>query len=291
MAQVVDEHYRKYQTSPFRAEHAKTLLQQLLSAMHHVHAHCSLIHRDVKLSNLLYKEEGSKGCLLKLCDFGLSRTYSNDYYYHSVRSDASQHNNNQQQQQHRHDVRLLTPNVVSLWYRAPELLLGAGSSYTQAIDMWAVGCVFAELVLGRPLLNGTTELQQVEQIFDVVGVPTVPSSIATTATVNVPTTAENNNNNNNNTTTISISHIHFNLMDLPWIRDGKVQVPRKSRRRILTLLGDVLTPAAMKILTQLLHLNHVQRWTAHQALTMTTYFTTELPRATEASKMPRFSIV
>jgi serine/threonine protein kinase len=200
MAQLVDEHYQKYQTSPFRApEHVKTLLQQLLSAMDHVHAHCSLIHRDVKLSNLLYQQQqdddskkkqggGGGSCLLKLCDFGLARTYSNDYYYQSVRrSDAAageveSNSNNNQRHHHLLDaVRLLTPNVVSLWYRAPELLLGAGSSYTQAIDMWAVGCVFAELVLGRPLLNGTTELQQVEQIFDVVGVP--PSKTTTSGRI------------------------------------------------------------------------------------------------------------
>jgi serine/threonine protein kinase len=292
MAQLVDEHYHKYQASPFRPEQIKTLLQQLLSAMDHVHAHCSLIHRDVKLSNLLYNEScihGGGGCCLKLCDFGLARTYSSDYYYHSlaIGNATNDSNNNHHPQPSSRPLRLLTPNVVSLWYRAPELLLGAGSSYTQAIDMWAVGCVFAEFVLGRPLLNGKTELQQVEQIFDVIGVPpatTAAAAVSTTSSVFTKATPRMAATNG-----AQLSQ-HFNLMDLPLIRNGKVQVPRKSRRRLLTLLGDVLSPAGMKIMTQLLHLNHVQRWTALEALTLTTYFTTELPQATRAAKMPRFSV-
>jgi serine/threonine protein kinase len=82
LAQLIDAYYPKHRKSPFQQSHVKTLLQQLLSALEFVHSHY-LLHRDVKLSNLLYSPDGQ----LKLADFGLSR----------------------------HSGRRLTPNVVSLW--------------------------------------------------------------------------------------------------------------------------------------------------------------------------------
>jgi cyclin-dependent kinase 12/13 len=82
---------------------------------------------------------------LKVADFGLAR---------SVRGDQ-----------------LFTNKVVTLWYRAPELLLGA-TSYDASIDMWSVGCVFAELYIGHPIFQGKTELEQIAKIFDICGTPT-----------------------------------------------------------------------------------------------------------------------
>jgi cell division cycle 2-like protein len=64
----------------------------------------------------------------------------------------------------------MTDGVVTLWYRAPEILLGA-SEYTRSIDIWSVGCVFAELLLGRALFNGETEIDQLSQIFRLLGTP------------------------------------------------------------------------------------------------------------------------
>jgi hypothetical protein len=116
LAQLIDAYYPKHRKSPFQQSHVKTLLQQLLSALEFVHSHY-LLHRDVKLSNLLYTSDGQ----LKLADFGLSR----------------------------HSGGRLTPNVVSLWYRAPELILMKDNGgYTSTIDLWAVGCVFGELLQG-----------------------------------------------------------------------------------------------------------------------------------------------
>lgn len=66
----------------------------------------------------------------------------------------------------------MTPKVVTLWYRAPELLLGC-SSYTPAIDVWAIGCVFAELLLNKPLFPGEDDLNQLDHIFSLLGTPTV----------------------------------------------------------------------------------------------------------------------
>lgn len=64
----------------------------------------------------------------------------------------------------------MTPHVVTLWYRAPELLLGS-SSHTTSIDMWAVGCILGELLGHKPLLPGTTEISQLEMIIDLLGTP------------------------------------------------------------------------------------------------------------------------
>lgn len=139
VAQILDRYYPKYKASPFDGAQVKVLMKQLLSALEFCHQH-SLLHRDMKPSNLLYDGSGT----LKLADFGLSRHVSNR----------------------------LTPNVVSLWYRAPELLLQQGhSSYGFAIDLWAVGCVFGELLQGFPLLDGSNETEQVEKLSACLGQP------------------------------------------------------------------------------------------------------------------------
>jgi len=87
------------------------------------------MHRDIKGSNLLVNNEG----ILKVADFGLANFCSTS---------------------HRQP---LTSRVVTLWYRPPELLLGA-TDYGPSVDLWSVGCVFAEVLLGKPLLRGRTEV-------------------------------------------------------------------------------------------------------------------------------------
>lgn len=62
----------------------------------------------------------------------------------------------------------MTPNVVTLWYRGPELLFGA-TVHTTAIDMWAAGCILGELLLHKPLLPGKSEIEQIERIIDLLG--------------------------------------------------------------------------------------------------------------------------
>lgn len=128
---------------PFKEGEVKTLVTQLLSALAHIHLN-GIFHRDVKLSNLLYNNKGH----LKLCDFGLARN-----------SQISSHGDP------------LTPNVTTLWYRAPEILLGS-TMYTTSVDLWAVGCVGVELALGKPLASGKNELDQLLQLFSVLGAPT-----------------------------------------------------------------------------------------------------------------------
>ncbi|CAE7203969.1 Cdk10 [Symbiodinium sp. CCMP2456] len=125
---------------PFSEAEVKCLTLQLLKAVECLHA-AFVIHRDIKLSNLLLNNRG----VLKLADFGLAREFT--------------------------DVQKpVTLNVVTLWYRAPELLLGA-QSYTMAVDMWSVGCNFGELLLKRPLLPGKFEEHQLQLTCALLGTP------------------------------------------------------------------------------------------------------------------------
>jgi len=84
--------------------------------------------------------------ILKLADFGLARSYSYDHTVH------------------------LTNRVITLWYRPPELLLGS-TKYGPAVDMWSVGCIFAELLYGKPILPGKNEPEQLTKIFELCGTP------------------------------------------------------------------------------------------------------------------------
>ena len=124
---------------PYSASETKSLVQQLLRGVAHLHKSW-LIHRDLKPANLLLTDGG----VLKICDFGLARPAPGEG--------------------HR------TPGVTTLWYRAPEVLL-ADPEYTTAIDMWSVGCIIAELVMRKPLLQGSCEMEQVRLICNLLGPP------------------------------------------------------------------------------------------------------------------------
>ncbi|PFH61808.1 hypothetical protein XA68_16236 [Ophiocordyceps unilateralis] len=126
---------------PFLSSEIKRLLLQLIQGVAYLHDHW-ILHRDLKTSNLLLNNRGQ----LKIADFGMAR-YVGDP-----------------------PPRRLTQLVVTLWYRAPELLLGA-RSYGPAVDMWSVGCIFAELVAREPLLQGANEMDQTAKIFLLCGLP------------------------------------------------------------------------------------------------------------------------
>ncbi|XP_047071027.1 cyclin-dependent kinase G-2-like isoform X1 [Lolium rigidum] len=125
---------------PYTQSEVKCLVLQLLEGVKYLHDNW-VLHRDLKTSNLLLNNRGE----LKICDFGLSRQYGSP-------------------------LKPYTQLVVTLWYRAPELLLGA-KEYSTAIDMWSVGCIMAELLAKEPLFNGKTEFEQLDKIFRTLGTP------------------------------------------------------------------------------------------------------------------------
>lgn len=127
--------------TPFLASEIKTIMLQLLSATSCCHSNW-IIHRDLKTSNILMNNRGQ----IKLADFGLARMYGEP------------------------SIGNMTQLVVTLWYRSPELLLGA-QDYDTAIDLWSIGCIFAELILRDPIFPGKGEIDQLHQIFSLLGKP------------------------------------------------------------------------------------------------------------------------
>ncbi|KAB2609161.1 cyclin-dependent kinase G-2-like [Pyrus ussuriensis x Pyrus communis] len=132
---------------PFSVGEVKYLMKQLLEGVGSLHDNW-ILHRDLKTSNILLNKEGE----LKICDFGLSRQYGSP-------------------------LKPYTPLVVTLWYRAPEILLGA-KQYSTAIDMWSVACIMAELLAKAPLFSGKDEIEQLDKIFKTLGTPDEKSGLS-----------------------------------------------------------------------------------------------------------------
>ncbi|CAD5214243.1 unnamed protein product [Bursaphelenchus okinawaensis] len=121
--------------------HITLFMYQLLRGLKYLHS-ANIIHRDLKPSNLLI----NSNCHLKICDFGLSRLWDE-----KVREPMS-------------------IEVITMYYRPPEILMG-NCHYTKAVDMWSAGCIWAELLLRRPLFQGATEEEQIERMFQFLGPP------------------------------------------------------------------------------------------------------------------------
>lgn len=125
----------------FTVPQIKCYMKQLLEGLAYCHAQ-KVLHRDIKGSNLLISNDGQ----LKLADFGLARAYDHE------------------------KPKVYTNRVITLWYRPPELLLGA-TAYGPSIDMWSAGCIFAELLMRKPILPGKNEFEQIDLIFKLLGTP------------------------------------------------------------------------------------------------------------------------
>ena len=147
--------------------HKQYIVYQTLKSLKYIHT-ADLIHRDLKPSNLLLNSE----CHMKVCDFGLARSI-----------DLSDTTNQP----------ILTDYVATRWYRAPEILLGS-NKYTKSADMWSVGCILAELLLGKPVFPGTSTLNQLDRVLEVTGRPSqsdvdsINSSVAATMLESLPAT-------------------------------------------------------------------------------------------------------
>ncbi|KAF3775121.1 Cyclin-dependent kinase C-2 [Nymphaea thermarum] len=206
-----DEHGRpdgnKYKGSIYMC-----YMRQLLTGLHYCHVN-QVLHRDIKGSNLLIDNEGH----LKLADFGLARSFSSD------------HNGN------------LTNRVITLWYRPPELLLGS-TKYGPAVDMWSVGCIFAELLNGKPILPGKNEPEQLNKIFELCGSPDE---------VNWP-----------------------GVSKIPWYNNFKPSRPLKRRLRDVFKHFD---RHALELLERMLTLDPSQRISAKDALDAEYFWCDPLP--------------
>jgi len=127
--------------------HKRYIMYQVLKACNYLHSG-NVIHRDLKPSNILLDSD----CFVKVCDFGLARSLTHLKQTEQIGNPA------------------LTEYVATRWYRAPEILL-ASPRYTKGVDMWSIGCILAELLLGKPLFPGSSTLNQIEKIMSVINRP------------------------------------------------------------------------------------------------------------------------
>ncbi|KAL5105273.1 Cyclin-dependent kinase 11B [Taenia crassiceps] len=207
-------------SGPFTVGQVKCLLIQLLRAVQHLHDNW-ILHRDLKTSNLLLSHKG----ILKVGDFGLAREYGSPLQHY-------------------------TEVVVTLWYRAVELLLGS-KSYSTPIDLWSVGCIFAEFLLQRPLFPGKGEVDQINMIFRDLGTPN--------------------------------ERIWPGVTQLPGMRNGVfTEYPYNQLRRRFT--EKQISGLGFELLTNFLTYCPERRITAEKALSHR-YFT-ERPQAIHPSMMP-----
>ncbi|KAK6100111.1 mitogen activated protein kinase 2, variant 2 [Batrachochytrium dendrobatidis] len=127
---------------PLTDAHYQYFIYQICRGLKYIHS-ANVLHRDLKPGNLLVNAD----CELKICDFGLARGLMDTQ-----------------------DSGFMTEYVATRWYRAPEIML-AFRNYTKAIDMWSVGCIFAELLGSKPLFKGRDYVDQLNQILSVLGTP------------------------------------------------------------------------------------------------------------------------
>ncbi|KAF9104194.1 kinase subunit of RNA polymerase II carboxy-terminal domain kinase I [Mortierella sp. AM989] len=209
----------------FRPEHVKCLMKQLLEGLGFLH-HKGVLHRDIKGSNLLVNNQGE----LKLADFGLARLF---------------------QKKTKRDY---TNRVITLWYRPPELILGA-TAYGPEVDMWSAGCIMVELFTRKPIFQGHNEITQLDNIWKVMGTPQKDS--------------------------------WPDISQLPWYELIKHVNSEARPSRFREMFGKIMSPAALELAEALLSLNPDRRPTAVEALTKFTYFTEEEPAACTPEELPK----
>jgi len=140
--EYLDQDLKKYMDTMKSVDvnQSKRYLHQLLSGIAYCHTN-RILHRDLKPQNLLLDVDGN----IKLADFGLARAFGLPF-------------------------RSYTHEVVTLWYRAPEILLGC-KMYSTAVDIWSMGCIFVEMITRSALFPGDSEIDQLFKIFRMLGTP------------------------------------------------------------------------------------------------------------------------
>ena len=146
--------HRVIRTQELSNDHCQYFVYQMLRGIKALHS-AGVLHRDLKPSNLLL----NANCDLKICDFGLARSA---------------------QQPMLDGKAFLTEYVATRWYRAPEIMLSF-REYTKAIDLWSVGCIFAEMLTGRPLFPGRDYHHQLTLTLEVLGTPSLDDYHAITS--------------------------------------------------------------------------------------------------------------
>lgn len=137
LKKFMDKHRKKV----FKPQFVQKIAYQLLSGIDYCHSH-GVIHRDLKPGNILIDKHGN----LKIADFGLARAFAIP-------------------------IKAYTHEVITLWYRAPEILMG-DKFYSLGVDIWSIGCIFTELARKRPLWPGDSEIDMLYRIFRLLGTPT-----------------------------------------------------------------------------------------------------------------------
>lgn len=207
-------------TVKFSEPQVKCYMHQLLSGLEHCHNR-HVLHRDIKGSNLLIDGGG----VLKIADFGLASFFDP---------------NNKQP---------MTSRVVTLWYRPPELLLGA-TDYGVGVDLWSAGCILAELLAGKPIMPGRTEVEQLHKIFKLCGSP---------------------------------SDDYWKRSRLP---HATIFKPQQSYRRCIAETFKDFPPSSLPLIETLLAIDPAERHTATAAL-RSEFFSTK-PYACEPSSLPKY---
>lgn len=218
--------------------HKQYIMYQIFKSLKYMHS-AQLLHRDLKPSNLLLNSD----CLMKVADFGLARSmnYDDDEAANAVLTDyvATRWYRYARGGLRRGARSGAQPASVAPWCpavrgRAPEILLGS-TKYTMGVDMWSIGCIFGELMLGKPMFPGTSTMNQIDKILEVTGMPS-DDDIAAIKSPFAPT-----------------------------MLDSLASQPNR-RRRDLKELFPRTSPEALDLLKGLLQFNPNKRMTAQQAL-------------------------
>eukprot|EP00092_Neocalanus_flemingeri_P046247 GFUD01052009.1.p1 GENE.GFUD01052009.1~~GFUD01052009.1.p1 ORF type:complete len:305 (-),score=76.85 GFUD01052009.1:178-1092(-) len=178
----------------------KSLMYQLLRGLNYCHTH-NVLHRDLKPQNLLINKNGE----LKLADFGLARAFGIP-------------------------VRCYSAEVVTLWYRAPEILLGS-QKYSCPIDIWSLGTIFAEMINKKPLFQGDSEIDQLFRIFRVLTTPTEETWPGVTSLPDFKPSFPNWNTNNLSTSMKDCCPMALDLLQQCLVYDPSKRVSAKAALR------------------------------------------------------------